>query len=69
MVLVGRPIAEGYVQDLKSLEASMERARKKLFPKGCREHRRGLYPNLSTGISYGGGSKVRRRPLSSPTHH
>jgi len=67
MVLVGRPTEPSYVSALKSLEASMEMARQRLFPKGCKEHRRGLYPNVSTGISYGGGSKVGRRPISMRT--
>ena len=59
MVLVGRPDADSYLSDLKLLEGAMKRARGKLrFPKGSTLHRRGQYPNLSTGISYGGGSKV-----------
>jgi len=63
MVLVGRPPDETYVADLKDLERSMENARGKLaLPKGSRVHRRGAYPNVSTGISYGGGSKVSPEP-------
>lgn len=59
VVLVGRPDDESYVSDLKLLEGEMEKARDTLrFPKGSMEHRRGHYPNVSTGISYGGGSKV-----------
>lgn len=59
MVLVGRPRDQTYVSDLKSLERAMEAARGKLtLPKASQDHRRGQYPNVSTGISYGGGSKV-----------
>lgn len=59
MVLAGRPKDPSYVQDLKILESSMHSARERLnFPKRSSKHRRGLYHHLSTGISYGGGSKV-----------
>jgi len=59
IVLAGRPRDEGFISDLKSLEGDMVEARGKLsFPTGSTEHRRGNFPNVSTGISYGGGSQV-----------
>lgn len=60
MVLAGRPKDCTYPADLAALERAMEDARGKLgFRKGTQDHRRGRYPHISTGISYGGGSKVK----------
>jgi len=65
IVLAGRPEDETFLSDLKDLKGAMELARDRLtFPKGSEHHRRGQYPSFSTGISYGGGSKV-GRPLKS----
>jgi hypothetical protein len=59
-LLAGRPQDKTFVDDLKLLEKEMEIARDSLsFGKGTDQHRRGEYPTMSTGISYGGGSKVR----------
>lgn len=59
LLLAGRPADVSYLEDLQSLERSMHRARQTLgFSKDHLEHRRGNYPVQSTGISYGGGSKV-----------
>ena len=68
MVLAGRPRDHSYAEDLADLERAMEDARSKLgFKAGTQGHRRGEYPHISTGISYGGGSKVRtERAMSRP---
>ena len=58
-ILAGRPNDQSYLNDLGEVEKAMHSARERLkFPEGSTDHRRGLYPHLSTGISYGGGSKV-----------
>lgn len=59
VLLAGRPTDVSYLEDLKSLELSMHHARENLgFAEDHLKHRRGNYPIQSTGISYGGGSKV-----------
>jgi len=59
ILLAGRPKDPDYVEDMKSMEQSMHRAREQVhFNKESLKHRRGAYPMKSTGISYGGGSKV-----------
>jgi hypothetical protein len=59
VLLAGRPSDPSYVEDLKDLEGNMHVVRLQLhFPQEHQNHRRGAYPTKSTGISYGGGSKV-----------
>lgn len=63
VLLAGRPDDQSYLGDLKSLKGAMADSRDKLkFGEGSQTHRRGEYPTLSTGISYGGGSKVGSPP-------
>ena len=61
VLLAGRPKDPTFVSDLERLKDDMEISREVLtFKKGSETHRRGKYPHMSTGISYGGGSKVCR---------
>jgi len=61
VVLVGRPNDETYKADLILIEQAMQATRGNLsFPKGSTDHRRGRYPHISTGVSYGGGAKARQ---------
>lgn len=43
---------------MKVLELEMERERAKISREGGEPHRRGLYPTIATGMSYGGGATV-----------
>ena len=59
VLLAGRPTDKSFLQDLQDLEASMQDASSRMhFSEESSNHRRGKYPMKSTGISYGGGSKV-----------
>ena len=55
-VVAERPSDPSYIKDLKG---NMHTVWQQLhFPQEHQNHRRGAYPTKSTGISYGGGSKV-----------
>lgn len=59
ILLAGRPKDSSFVQDLKALEEDMHKSREQFhFNQKFLDHRRGVYSMKSTGISYGGGSKV-----------
>ena len=66
-ILAGRPASEseGSWKALHDKAAIlMERARKKAsFNASQSSHRRGEYPVLSTGASFGGGQRVSRCPV------
>ena len=62
-VLVGCPANLDWPSVHRSAHAALQAARKRCrFPKKSTKHRRGDFPALSAGISYGGGQKVRHRP-------
>jgi len=69
VLLAGRPEEESFLEDLQDLEASMRDARSRIyFNEESSNHRRGKYPMKSTGISYGGGSKVSSSSLLTCLH-
>ena len=59
-VLAGKPEALSWDLKLDRLEREMEAAREGMqFSEKEAKHRRGVYLAAHSGISYGGGSKVR----------
>ena len=61
-ILVGQPADPGWPSAHRSAHAALQAARKRCrFPKKSTKHRRGDFPALSAGISYGGGQKVSYR--------
>lgn len=58
-VLAGCPNDSNWESVHKSGHVALQSARKRCrFPKKARNHRRGNFPALSAGISFGGGQKV-----------
>ena len=58
-LLAGQPSAPSWGVKMKVLEQAVESARlKMLFRDEQTSHRRGNYPTVATGISYGGGAMV-----------
>jgi hypothetical protein len=58
-VLAGRPKDDSWEDITGEACHAMEKAREKcVFRDADREHRRGSYPCLAVGVSYGGGQKV-----------
>jgi hypothetical protein len=61
VLLAGRPSDQSYLTDLSSLQATMVEAGGQFsFDSRLRKNRRGDYRAISTGVTHGGGSKVRR---------
>lgn len=59
-LLAGRPEGQTWDKFMGGLDAEMtESAGQMTFPGDPAERRRGPYRSVNTGISYGGGSKVR----------
>ncbi|KZP28375.1 hypothetical protein FIBSPDRAFT_729233 [Athelia psychrophila] len=57
-VCVGRPNDAGWSNVSRDAAADIAAARGACkFPSGCRKHRRGDFPALAVGVSYGGGQK------------
>lgn len=58
-VLAGCPNDSNWESVHRSGHVALQSARKRCrFPKKAKDHRRGSFPALSTGISFGGGQKV-----------
>ena len=58
-LLAGRPASETWDICMRELTGKMIMARDALnFVDKEAKHRRGAYPSVNTGISYGGGAKV-----------
>ncbi|KAI0652179.1 hypothetical protein C8Q79DRAFT_997324 [Trametes meyenii] len=64
-VLAGSPNDPGWPAAMKEIQTAMDHARRELLGTRGREeeHRRGLFPTVACGISYGGGQK---EPTASP---
>lgn len=61
-VLVGRPKSEDWSEVQRDIQTALDGAREGLRGSGSNEpptHRRGVFTPLASGISYGGGQKVR----------
>ena len=59
-LLSGRPAGLDWDVRMQNLESAMDDTRRKIgLDKGGTPHRRGGYHCLNTGLSLGGGSKVR----------
>ena len=62
--LAGRPGDPSYMGVIQGVDQALTDAAGVLAPLADKKgHRRGLYPSLSIGITHGGGSQVRLRPL------
>ncbi|KJA14108.1 hypothetical protein HYPSUDRAFT_150797, partial [Hypholoma sublateritium FD-334 SS-4] len=58
-VLAGRPDDPNWTSVHRSAHSALQLARRRCrFPKKTRNHRRGSFPALSAGISFGGGQKL-----------
>ena len=58
-LLAGKPSAPTWERKMKTLAHAMDSARLKMsFRDEQTAHRRGDYPTVTTGISYGGGAMV-----------
>jgi hypothetical protein len=59
-ICAGHPDDTSWEKTKVDAAAAMKDARKNCrFPKGAKSHRRGLFPALAVGASFGGGQEVR----------
>ena len=62
-LLAGKPSAPTWERKMKTLKHAMDSAKLKMsFREEQTAHRRGKYPTVATGISYGGGAMVAKVP-------